>query len=190
MEHYLDNAATTKVCPEAAEAAMRAMTHDYGNPSSTHTKGREADKLLSFSRAQVAKALGCEPKELVFTSCGSESNNWALSAGADCMKRKGRHIISSELEHESVRRELDRLESLGYEITKLRGDKTGAVSPAAVGEALREDTILVSLMAVNNDRVTCLRSCHSPGMNFSLRYRRSADAVAEGLVSDGRKPVT
>lgn len=151
MEHYLDNAATTKVCPEAAEAAMRAMTHDYGNPSSTHTKGREADKLLSFSRAQVAKALGCEPKELVFTSCGSESNNWALSAGADCMKRKGRHIISSELEHESVRRELDRLESLGYEITKLRGDKTGAVSPAAVGEALREDTILVSLMAVNNE---------------------------------------
>lgn len=151
MEHYLDNAATTKVCPEAAEAAMRAMTHDYGNPSSTHTKGREADKLLSFSRVQVAKALGCEPKELVFTSCGSESNNWALSAGADYMKRKGRHIISSELEHESVRRELDRLESLGYEITKLRGDKTGAVSPAAVGEALREDTILVSLMAVNNE---------------------------------------
>ena len=81
MEHYLDNSATTRVCPEAAQAALAAMTECYGNPSSTHTKGREAKKLLDQSRAQVAALLGCQPKELVFTSCGSESDNWALLSG-------------------------------------------------------------------------------------------------------------
>ena len=108
MDHYLDNSATTKVCPEAAEAALRAMTEVYGNPSSTHTPGREAKKLLEQSRRQVADALGCQPKELVFTSCGSESDNWALLAGAEAMKRKGRHIVSSAVEHDAIRRSLER----------------------------------------------------------------------------------
>ena len=82
-EHYLDNSATTKVCPEAAQAALDAMTEIYGNPSSTHTKGREAKKLLDTARKQVASALGCQPEELVFTSCGSESDNWAIINGAE-----------------------------------------------------------------------------------------------------------
>ena len=82
MEHYLDNSATTMVCPEAAEAAVNAMCRVYGNPSSTHTKGREAKKLLDQARTQCAAALGCKPGELIFTSCGSESDNWALLAGA------------------------------------------------------------------------------------------------------------
>ena len=151
MEHYLDNAATTKVCPEAAEAALKAMTELYGNPSSTHTKGREAKKLLDASRKAVSSALGCMPGELVFTSCGSESDNWAILNGADLMKRRGRHIISSAVEHDAVRRSLDLLEASGYEVTRLTPDEKGAISISSVLNALREDTILVSLMMVNNE---------------------------------------
>ena len=151
MEHYLDNSATTRVCPEAAQAALAAMTECYGNPSSTHTKGREAKKLLDQSRAQVAALLGCQPKELVFTSCGSESDNWALLSGAEAMKRRGGHIISSCVEHDAIRRTLDELESRGYSVTRLKPDRSGAIQPEAVREALLPDTILVSLMLVNNE---------------------------------------
>ena len=151
MEHYLDNSATTKVCPEAAEAALRAMTELYGNPSSTHTKGREAKKLLDASRKTVAAALGSSPDEIVFTSCGSESDNWAITGAANLMKRRGMHIISSQVEHDAVRKTLDRLEAEGFEITRLKPDSSGAIPVSAVASALREDTILVSLMLVNNE---------------------------------------
>ena len=151
MEHYLDNSATTKVCPEAIEAAVNAMEICYGNPSSTHTKGREAKKLLDGARAQVSKALGCKPTELVFTSCGSESDNWAIICGAESAKRKGKHIISSQLEHDAVRKALDELERRGFEVTRLKGESDGTVSVQSVLDALREDTILVSLMLVNNE---------------------------------------
>ena len=151
MEHYLDNSATTRVCPEAAQAALNAMTECYGNPSSTHTKGREAKKLLDQSRAQVASLLGCQPKELVFTSCGSESDNWALLQGAEAMKRKGNHILSSAVEHDAIRKSLDELEARGYTVTRLKPDHTGAIPVEAVREALLPDTILVSLMLVNNE---------------------------------------
>jgi len=151
MEHYLDNSATTKVCPEAAEAAVQAMLEIYGNPSSTHTKGREAKKLLDKARKQVADALGCTAQELYFTSCGSESDNWAILYGAELMKRKGRHVISSAVEHDAVRKALDELESRGFEVTRLTPEKDGSISPEAVKNALREDTILVSLMMVNNE---------------------------------------
>ena len=151
MEHYLDNSATTRVCPEAAQAALRAMTECYGNPSSTHTQGREAKKLLDQSRAQVAALLGCQPKELVFTSCGSESDNWALLQGAEAMKRRGRHILSSAVEHDAIRKSLDELEARGYAVTRLKPDAAGAIPVEAVREALLPDTILVSLMLVNNE---------------------------------------
>ena len=151
MEHYLDNSATTRVCPEAAEAAMLAMTEVYGNPSSTHTKGREAKQLLDKSRKQVADALGCTAQELVFTSCGSESDNWAILNGAELMRRKGMHIISSQVEHDAVRRSLDELERRGFEVTRLKPDETGAIPVQAVMEALRPDTVLVTLMLVNNE---------------------------------------
>ena len=149
--HYLDNSATTQACPEAAQAAVYAMTAAFGNPGSTHTVGREAKKMLDASRASVAKALGCRPEELVFTSCGSESDNWALLSGADAMRRKGKHIISSAAEHDAVRRALDLLETQGYEVTRLKPDRSGSVPPCAVAEALRGDTVLVSLMLVNNE---------------------------------------
>lgn len=151
MEHYLDNSATTKVCREAAEAAMHAMTEVYGNPSSTHTKGREAKKLLDAARAQTAAALGCKPGELVYTSCGSESDNWALLGGAEAMSRRGKHIISSAVEHDAVRRSLEELTRRGYEVTMLKPDSTGRIPAEAVAGALRDDTILVSLMLVNNE---------------------------------------
>ena len=151
MEHYLDNAATTQVCPEAAEAALRAMTACYGNPSSTHTKGREARKLLDRARGQVSAALGCEPGELVFTSCGSESDNWAVLGGAEANRRLGGHVISSLAEHDAVRKSLDELEARGFEVTRLKPNALGAVEPEAVAAALRKDTILVSLMLVNNE---------------------------------------
>ena len=151
MEHYLDNSATTQVCPEAAEAALDAMLHTYGNPSSTYTKGREAKKLLDRSRKLVAGALGCEAKELVFTSCGSESDNWALLSGAEAMARRGRHVITSLVEHDAVRKAAEELERRGFEVTRLKPDRTGAVEPEALRAALRPDTILVSLMLVNNE---------------------------------------
>ena len=151
MEHYLDNSATTRVCPEAAQAAMEAMLETYGNPSSTYTKGREAKKLLDRARKSVAGALGCEPGELVFTSCGSESDNWALLSGAESMSRRGRHVITSAVEHDAVRKSAEELERRGYEVTYLRPDRTGAIDPAAVSDALCPDTILVSLMLVNNE---------------------------------------
>ena len=151
MEHYLDNSATTRVCPEAAEAAMLAMTEIYGNPSSTHTKGREARQLLDKSRKQVADALGCTAQELVFTSCGSESDNWAILNGAELMRRKGMHIISSQVEHDAVRKSLDELERRGFEVTRLKPDEAGAIPVQAVMEALRPDTVLVTLMLVNNE---------------------------------------
>ena len=151
MEHYLDNSATTRVCPEAAEAALRAMTELYGNPSSTYAKGREAKKLLDASRKMVADALGCKSEELVFTSCGSESDNWALLSGADAMRRKGKHVITSAVEHDAVRKSAEELERRGFEVTYLKPDGTGRIAPEAVRGALRPDTILVSLMLVNNE---------------------------------------
>ena len=149
--HYLDNSATTRVCPEAAQAALSAMTECFGNPSSTYTLGREAKKLLDRSRKQVSDALGCAPGELVFTSCGSESDNWAILGGAEAMKRRGRHVISSLVEHDAVRKSLEELEARGFEVTRLRPEKDGSVSPEAVLAALREDTVLVTLMLVNNE---------------------------------------
>lgn len=151
MEIYLDNAATTRVCPEAAEAALNAMLNDYGNPSSTHAKGRAALKLVTNARRQLARALGCEPGELVYTSCGSESDNWALWSGAEYVSRKGGHVISSTVEHDAVRHGLDELERRGYEVTRLTPGPSGAVTAEQVQDALRPDTILVSLMLVNNE---------------------------------------
>ncbi len=151
MEHYLDNSATTRVCPEAVQAAMEAMLETYGNPSSTYTKGREAKKLVDKARRQVCTALGCEPAELVFTSCGSESDNWALLSGAEAMCRKGKHIITSLVEHDAIRKSAEELGRRGYEVTYLKPDRTGVITPGALREALRPDTILVSLMLVNNE---------------------------------------
>ena len=151
MEIYLDNAATTRVCPEAAQAAAAAMLETYGNPSSTHTMGRAAKELLEKARRQVAAPLGAKAAEIIFTSGGTESDNWALRGGAGAQKRVGRHIISSLTEHDAVRQTLLALEREGWEVSLLSPGPDGAVSPEAVAAALRPDTALVSLMLVNNE---------------------------------------
>lgn len=151
MEIYLDNAATTRVCAEAADIAYKVMTDCYGNPSSTHTKGRDAKAYLDTARAQIASALGCSASEVYFTSCGSESDVWAITRGAESDARRGRHIISSAVEHDAVRKTLEELESRGFEVTYLSPEKDGSVSADSVKAALREDTILVTLMMVNNE---------------------------------------
>lgn len=148
---YLDNAATTPVCKAAADAAYNMMLENYGNPSSTHAAGRNAKKALDTARKQVAMALGCEPSELYFTSCGSEADNWAIVRGAEAMSKKGRHVISSTVEHDAVRKSLDELERRGFEVTRLTPDESGRVTVESVKNALRADTILVSLMMVNNE---------------------------------------
>ena len=151
MEVYLDNAATTRVCPEAADIAYKTMLETYGNPSSTHTKGREAKAVLDNARKQLAAALDCAPGEVYFTSCGSEGDNWAIINGAESMRRKGLHIISSEVEHDAVRKSMDELKRRGFEVTMLKPESDGSISPEAVAAALRPDTVLVSLMMVNNE---------------------------------------
>ena len=151
MEVYLDNAATTRVCTEAADIAYKVMTECYGNPSSTHTKGREAKAYLDAARAQIAKALGCAVSEVYFTSCGSESDVWAITKGAESMSRRGKHIISSAVEHDAVRKTLADLEARGYEVTYLKPEQDGSISVQAVKTALRSDTVLVTLMMVNNE---------------------------------------
>lgn len=151
MECYFDNAATTRVCPEAAQAALKMMTEDFGNPSATYALGRSAKSAVDHARKQIADALGCKAENIYFTSCGSEGDNWAILSGAHMMRRKGKHIISSQVEHDAVRRSLDALEKEGFEITRLAPNAVGGISPEQVAEALRKDTILVSLMMVNNE---------------------------------------
>lgn len=151
MEVYLDNAATTRVCPEAADIAYKTMLECYGNPSSTHTKGREAKAVLDKARKQLAAALDCAPGEVYFTSCGSEGDNWAILNSAESMRRKGLHVISSEVEHDAVRKSVDELKRRGFEVTMLKPESDGSISPESVIGALRPDTVLVSLMMVNNE---------------------------------------
>ena len=151
MEVYLDNAATTRVCPEAADIAYKTMLECYGNPSSTHTKGREAKAVLDKARKQLAAALDCAPNEVYFTSCGSEGDNWAILNSAESMRRKGLHVISSEVEHDAVRKSVDELKRRGFEVTMLKPESDGSISPEAVVNALRPDTVLVSRMMVNNE---------------------------------------
>ena len=198
MEIYLDNAATTRVCPEAAEAAANAMLSAYGNPSSTHGKGREAKKLLDTARKNVASALGCAPGEVVFTSCGSESDNWALLSGAWAASPKGGHVISSAVEHDAVLKTLDELERRGYEVTRLAPGADGAISVDAVRSALRPDTVLVSLMMVNNETgavtdvaavARMLKKCaprallHTDAVQGFLKVPFSAKTLGADLIS-------
>lgn len=151
MEIYLDNAATTPVCPEAAKAAVEAMTGGYGNPSSRHTRGQAALERLRADRADIAAAVGCLPEELVFTSCGSEGDNWAVRAAAELGRRKGRHIITTAVEHAAVLEPVRELEQQGWEVTYLRPDRNGHVDLERLEAALRPDTVLVSMMLVNNE---------------------------------------
>lgn len=149
--HYLDNAATTRVSPAAAEAVMRAMTEVYGNPSSVHRLGIEAEIAVRSARESVANALGCEPEEVLFTSGGTESNNLALFRGAEAQRRHGRHIITTAFEHPSVLECAKRLEQSGWELNYLRPTHDGGISLAELESLIRPDTVMLSMMLVCNE---------------------------------------
>lgn len=151
MEAYFDNSATTRVYDEVAEAVLRAMTTDYGNPSSMHTKGMKAENLVREARKTIADTLKVTEREIVFTSGGTESNNMALYGTAYSMRRMGKHIITSGVEHASIYQPLTFLEEMGYEITYLPVDENGHISLKQLRESIRKDTILVSIMYVNNE---------------------------------------
>lgn len=151
MEAYLDNAATTRVFPEVKERMVQAMEEDYGNPSSKHTMGLDAENYIRTALEQIAASIKCEREEIIFTSGGTESNNLALLGAAEANKRSGQHIITTKIEHASVHEPLVHLEESGYEVTYLSVDASGRVAPEILAEAVREDTILVSVMYVNNE---------------------------------------
>ena len=148
---YFDHAATTRVLPEAAQAAVEAMTVAYGNPSSLYALGTQAAKAVAEHRATVAQALGCRPEELYFTSCGTEGDNWAVQLAVHLGRHKGKHIITTAVEHSAVLEPCKALEMQGYEVTYLHPDATGHIRIEALEEALRPDTVLVSMLLVNNE---------------------------------------
>lgn len=151
MEAYLDNSATTVVSQGVKEIVIKTMTEDYGNPSSMHMKGVEAERYLRTAGETVAKILKVNEKEIIFTSGGTESNNLALMGIAEANKRAGRHIITSSVEHASVLNTMKYLEEQGYEVTYLPVNERGQVKLDVLQDAVREDTILVSVMYVNNE---------------------------------------
>ena len=151
MEAYLDNAATTPVFSEVKEIMGKVMEEDFGNPSSRHTKGIVAEQYIKEAAEIIAGGLKCQPKEIIFTSGGTESNNMALIGTALANQRAGKHIITTRIEHASVHEPLAFLEEMGYEVTYLPVDNTGRVSAETVKQALREDTVLVSIIYVNNE---------------------------------------
>ena len=149
--HYLDHSATTAVLPEAAQAAVELMCTAFGNPSSQHKMGIEAAAHLKNAREQLAKAVGCASNELFFTSCGTESINTALLGAAHKNRHRGKHIITTAIEHAATLQTCKRLEGEGYRVTYLMPDATGHISPETFEAALTDDTILVSIMLVNNE---------------------------------------
>lgn len=151
MEVYFDNAATTKIIPEVRDIMLETMDVDYGNPSSVHLKGVEAENYVKQARRIISKELKCDPKEITFTSGGTESNNLALIGIAEANKRSGNHIITTRIEHASVYNPLLFLEEQGYRVSFLSVDSKGMVSLDELRKELCDETLLVSVMAVNNE---------------------------------------
>ena len=149
--HYLDHAATAPVPEAVAQAVYRELTEGWANPSSQYEPGRSAAERLKGYRETVAKALGAKADQLFFTSCGTESDNWAIRAALYQNRRVGKHIITTAIEHSAVRATCKELQQQGYEVTFLAPNADGIVTAEQVGEALREDTALVSMMLVNNE---------------------------------------
>ena len=148
---YLDHAATTPVPRPVADAMYQVLTAHFGNPSSQYPIGVEMKKAVKGWRAVIAGTLGCPAERLYFTSCGTESDNWAIQAALWQNRHRGRHIITTAVEHSAVLEPCKLLQQQGYEVTYLAPDKTGHVTAEQVAQALREDTVLVSMMLVNNE---------------------------------------
>lgn len=148
---YLDNSATTRVCEEAVQEILYTLTEGYGNPSSLHAKGFEAERLLRQARERVAGRIGCAPEEVLFTSGGTEANNLAVFGAAQALARRGHRIVTTAIEHPSVEKPMRELERQGFEVIFLPAGEDGKVRREDLFEAVNSDTILVSMMAVNNE---------------------------------------
>lgn len=170
---YLDNSATTKPCPEAVEAMTKALSQDWGNPSALYNFGIDAARQLRSARSQVAAALGAEPDRVFFTSGGTEADNWAIFGTVKRMGKRGRHIITTAAEHHAILNCMKELEAQGYEVTYLRPDELGRISAESLRAALRADTILVSIMMVNNE----VGSVMPIGQMARLAHKLCPDAI-------------
>ena len=151
MEVYLDNSATTKVLPEVAELMTKVMCEDYGNPSSMHRKGVEAEQYVRYARENLARLLKVTEKEILFTSGGTESDNMALIGCAMANMRRGKHLITTQIEHPAILQTMQHLENQGFRVTYLSVDKTGRIRLEDLQKSICQDTILVSIMYVNNE---------------------------------------
>ena len=148
---YLDYAATSPMLPEVLEAMMPYLTGSFGNPSGVYATGREARKAVEQARRQAAEFLGAEPSEILFTSGGTESDNMAIRGAMLAAAEKGRHLITDAIEHHAVLHTCEALEKQGFEATYLQPDREGVIAPESVRKAIREDTVLISVMTVNNE---------------------------------------
>jgi cysteine desulfurase len=148
---YLDNAATTKTAPEVVEAMLPYFSDHFGNPSSVYSLAAESKKAVTEAREIIARALGAEAEEIYFTAGGSEADNWALKSAAECYQNKGKHIITTKIEHHAVLHTCEWLEKRGFEVTYLNVDENGVVKLEELKKAIRPDTILISVMFANNE---------------------------------------
>ena len=151
MRVYMDNGATTRVTEPVMAAMQPYFCEIYGNPSSVHGFGREARKAVEAARAQVAKAIGAQPREIYFTGCGTEADNWALRGAAYANIKKGKHIITTNFEHHAILHTCKQLEKEGFEVTYMPVDHDGLITPEQLEAAIRPDTVLVSVMYANNE---------------------------------------
>ena len=170
---YLDNSATTKPCKEAVDAMMAAMTEGWGNPSALYNFGIDAAHAMRSARTKVAAALGAEPDRVFFTSGGTEADNWAIFGTIKRMGKRGKHIITTAVEHHAILNCMKELESQGFEVTYLQPDELGRVSLDSLKAALRKDTILVSIMMVNNESGAVMPI----GQMAKLTHRICPDAI-------------
>lgn len=170
---YLDNSATTRPCPQAVEAVHRALTENWGNPSALYGFGIDTARLLRAARHQVAAAMGAEPDRVFFTSGGTEADNWAVFGTAQRLGKRGKHIVTTAIEHHAILNCMKALEEKGFEVTYLVPDSRGQVSLDALRSALRKDTILVSVMMVNNE----VGSVMPIAQMAKLTHRLCPDAV-------------
>lgn len=149
--YYFDYAATTPTCERANQAILSQLEQGWGNPSAQYHLGNQVAQQVKQWKEIIGGALGCDPRHFFFTSCGTESNNWAITQGVKCGKRWGKHCITSQLEHSSVGNVFKMLEQQGYEVTYLKPNSSGTIAISQVLEVLREDTVFLSLMLVNNE---------------------------------------
>lgn len=189
---YLDHAATTKISPTARDAMLSAMETAYGNPSSLHALGQQASAVLDRARESIARQLGASPREIYFTSGGSEGDNQALRTGAKNGAAEGkRHIVSTAMEHHAVLHTLEALEQEGFSVTYLRPDSEGRISPGQLEEALRPNTAMVSVMEVNNETGTVqpirelAAACRRHGVLFHTDAVQAVGHIPVDVKADG-----